>query len=96
MGKVFYAGDTIFDALVQELLNMPINLLLALYLVYPRYMFNVGPAYMFSRGVETLQIDGYLTLVLLAHGELTASHRLLKYGEPLSVIKAHPSVEIYS
>ena len=75
---------------------MPINLLLALYLVYPRCIFNMGPAYMFSRGVETLQIDGYLTLVLLAHGELTASHRLLKYGEPLSVIKAHPSVETYS
>ena len=63
MARVFYAKDTIFDAFVQELLNMPINLLLALYLVYPRYLFNMGPAYMFSRGVETLRIDGYLTLV---------------------------------
>ena len=36
MAKVFYAKDTIFEAFVQELLNMPINLLLALYLVYPR------------------------------------------------------------
>ena len=34
---------------------MPINLLLALYLVYPRYLFNMGPAYIFSRGVETLR-----------------------------------------
>ena len=58
-------GGAIFDAFVQELLNMPINLLLALYLVYARYLFNMGPAYMFSRGVETLQIDGYLTLVTL-------------------------------
>ena len=33
MAKVFYAKDTIFEAFVQELLNMPINLLLALYLV---------------------------------------------------------------
>ena len=41
LGKVFNAGDTIFEAFVQELLNMPINLLLALYL-------NMGPAYMFS------------------------------------------------
>ena len=24
---------------------MPINILLALYLVYPRYLFNMGPAY---------------------------------------------------
>ena len=40
---------------------MPINILLALYLVYPRYLFNRGPAYMFSRGVETLRTDGYLT-----------------------------------
>ena len=30
MAKVFYARHTIFEALVQELLNMPINLLLAL------------------------------------------------------------------
>ena len=96
MGRVFYAGDAIFDALVQELLNMPINLLLALYLVYPRYLFNMGPAYMFSRGVETLRIDGYLTLVLFAHGELMALHRLMKYGGPLSMRMAHPTAEIYS
>ena len=96
MGRVIYAGDTIFDVFVQELLNMPINLLLALYLVYPSYLFNMGPAYNFSRGVETLRIDGYLTLVLLTHGELTAFHRLMKYGEALSIRKAHPSVETYS
>ena len=68
MGRVLYAGDAIFDAFVQEWLNTPINLLLALYLVYPRYLFNMGPAYMFSRGVETLRIDDYLTLVLLTQG----------------------------
>ena len=75
---------------------MPINLLLALYLVYPRYLFNMDPAYMFSRGVGTLRIDGYLTLVLLTHGKLTAFHRLMKYGEPLSMRKTHPSAETYS
>ena len=75
---------------------MPINLLLALYLVYPRYLFKIGLAYIFSRGVETLRINGYLTLVLLTHGELMAFHRLMKYGEPLSIRKAHPSVETYS
>ena len=96
MARVFYAKDTIFDAFVQELLNMPINKLLALYLVYPRYLFNMGPAYMFSRGVETLRIDGYLTLVLMTHGELTAFHQLMKYGEPLSMGKTHPSTETYS
>ena len=62
---------------------MPINLLLALYLVYPRYQFNLGPAYMFNRGVGTLRIDGYLMLILLTHGELTMFHRLMKFGEPL-------------
>ena len=96
MDRVFYARDTIFDAFVQELLHMPINLLLALYLVYPRYLLNMGPAYMFSRGVETLRFDGYLTLLLLTHGELTAFHRLMKYGESLSMGKAHPSTETYS
>ena len=60
MDKVFYAGINIFEAFVQDLLNMPINLNLvqALYLVHPRYLLNIGPAYMFSRGVETLRIDG--------------------------------------
>ena len=68
LNKVFYAGDFIFEAFVQELLNMPINLLLASYLLYPRYLFNLGQAYMFSRGVETLRSDGFLTLVLLTLG----------------------------
>ena len=93
MGRMDYAKDAIFDAFVQEFLNMPINLLLALYLVYPRYLFNMGPAYMFSSVVETLRIDGYLTLVLLTHGELMTFHRLMKYGKSLSLRKAHPSAE---
>ena len=96
MDKVFYAGNTIFEAFVQELLSMPINLLLTLYLVYPRYLFNMGAADMFSRGVETLRIDEYLTLILLTHGELTTFHRLMKYGEPLSVRKVQSTPETYS
>ena len=81
MAGVFCAKETIFGAFVQELLS----LLLVLYLVYPRYLFKMGPAYMFSRGVETLRFDGYLALVLLTHGELVSFHRLMKYGEPLSM-----------
>ena len=74
MDGVFCAKETIFVAFVKELLCMPIRLLLALYLIYPRYLFNMGPAYMFSRGVETLRIDGNLALVLLTHGELVSFH----------------------
>ena len=48
MAGVFCAKETIFGAFVQELLSMPLSLLLALYLVYPRYLFKMGPAYMFS------------------------------------------------
>ena len=44
MVKVFYAGNTIFEAFVRDLLSMSINLMLALYLMYPRYLFNMGPA----------------------------------------------------
>ena len=58
MAGMFGTTATIFGAFVQEILGMPISLLLALYLVYPRYLFNMGPAYMFSRGVETLRVDG--------------------------------------
>ena len=42
MDKVFYAGNTIFEAFVQELLNMLINLLLALFLVYPPILVQNG------------------------------------------------------
>ena len=90
MAGVFGAKETIFGAFVQEILSMPISLLLALYLIYPRYLFNMGPAYMFSR------IDGYLALVLLTHGELVSFHRLTKYGEPLSMGKTHSSIDTYS
>ena len=93
MAGVFCAKETIFGAFVQELLSMPISLLLVLYLVY---LFNMGPAYMFSRGVETLRADGYLALVLLTHGELVSFHRLMKYGEPLSMGKTHSSIDTYS
>ena len=96
MAGVFSAKETIFGAFIQEFLNMPISLLLALYLVYPRYLFNMGPAYLFSRGVETVWIDGYLALVLLTHGELVSFHRLMKYGEPLSMGKTHSSIDTYS
>ena len=58
MAGVFCAKETTFGAFVQELLSIPISLLLTLYLVYPRYLLNMGPAYMFIRGVETLRIDG--------------------------------------
>ena len=73
MARVFCANETIFGAFLQELLSVPISLLLALYLVFPRYLFNMDPAYMISWGVETLRIDGYLALVLLTHGELVSS-----------------------
>ena len=85
MAGVFGAKETIFGAFVQEILSMP-----------TRYLFNMGPAYMFSRGVETLRIDGYLALVLLTHGELVSFHRLTKYGEPLSMEKTHSSIDTYS
>ena len=96
MAGVFSSKETISGAFVQEILSMPISLLLALYLVYPRYLFNMGPMYMFSRGVEILRIDGYLALVLLTHWELVSFHRLMKYGEPLSMGKTHSSIDTYS
>ena len=96
LAGVFGAKETIFGAFVQEILSMPISMLLALYLVYPRYLFNMDPAYMFSGGVETLRIDGYLAPVLLIHGELVSFHRLTNYGEPLSMGKTHSSIDTYS
>ena len=37
-----------------------------------------------------------MSLILLTHGELTTFHRLMKYGEPLSVRKVQPSPDTYS
>ena len=75
---------------------MSINQLLALYLVYYRYLFTLGPGYMITTGVETLRIDGYLTLILLTHRNLAEFYRLTKYVDPLSVRKAYSSFETCS
>ena len=42
---------------------------------------------MFSRGGETLRIDGYLTLSLLTHGNLAVYHRLMKYVDPRPLLE---------
>ena len=70
MDRLFSAGETIFDTFITDLLSRSIKPLLALYLVFPRYLFNMGPSYMFSRVVETLRIDRHLTLNLLTQGKL--------------------------
>ena len=57
-GKVLYAGNKIFEAFVQELLSMPINLLLALYLVYPRYLFNMGTAFILAEAWRRSESTG--------------------------------------
>ena len=61
MDRLFSAGKTIFDQFIQVLLIMSINLLLALYLVFPRYLLSMGHSFMFSVVVETLRIDGRRT-----------------------------------
>ena len=65
MDKVFYAENTIFEAFVQDLLTITINLLLALYLMYPTYLLV---------GVEILRTDGFLILILLTNGNLAVFH----------------------
>ena len=57
MDGIFSTGKTIFDTFIQDLLCMSIYLLLTLYLVFPRYLFSMRLAFMFSRGVETLSFD---------------------------------------
>ena len=64
-GQHIRRGEMLFEASIQDLLSVSINLLLALYLVFPRYLFNMGTGYIFSRGVKILRIDGYLTLITI-------------------------------
>ena len=58
-----------------------------------RVAFTTSPGY--ASMPPALQFV-YAMIVLLTNGELTAFHRLIKYGEPLSMGKAHPSTETYS
>ena len=73
MDGLFSAGKTIFDTFIRDPLSMSINLVLTLYLVFPVYLFNMGPALLFSRSVETLSVEGYLTLSLLTQRNLYGS-----------------------
>ena len=61
-----------------------------------RVLFIMCSAFMFSRGVETIRIDGYLKNTLLTNGNLAVLHRLMKYVEPISMARAHASPETYS
>ena len=96
MERIFSAEKTLFDVFIQDLLGMSINLLLALYLVFFRYLFNMGPVFKVSRGVKTLRVNGYLTLTLLTHGNLAVFQRLMKNVDPMSMTRAQPSIETFS
>ena len=89
--KKFSAGKTLFDTLTQQLLSMFNNLPLE----FPRHLFDMGPAFMLSRGGEGLRIDGYLPLTLLTHKNLAAFHPLMKYVNPMSMARAHPCLQFY-
>ena len=75
---------------------MSVNLLLASNLVFPRHLFNMGPASMFSRGAEALRIDGYLTLILLRQVNLAVYYCLMKYVDPIAMNRAHPTLDTHS
>ena len=96
MGGFFSARETIFETYIQDILSMSINLSLALYLVFLRRLFNIGPAFICSSDNETLRIDRYMILSLLTHGNLAAFHCLMKYVDPMAMAKVHPSLETYS
>ena len=84
------------ETFIQDILSILINLLLALYLVFLRYLFNMGSAFRLSRGLETLRIDRYMTSVLLTYEYLAAFHRLMKNVDPMATREAHPSLETLS
>ena len=98
MVGVLSAENTNFEIFNQDYLSMSIKFLLVLYLVFPRSLFNMGPAFMFSRGVETLRIGGYWTLSLLTYGNLAVfrRHHLMNYMDPMPMAKVHSSLETYS
>ena len=95
MDETFLAGKTFFDAFNPDLLSMSITLFLALCLVFPRYLFNMGPAFKFSRVLESPRIDQYLKLILPTHRNLEVFHRLMKNVDPLAMNRANLFLETY-
>ena len=84
---------SLFELFITKLLNIPINLLLALILVFPLNLFDLGTAFLFSRGEEILRLDGYLTLLIMTHGSLTIFPRLMKFVDPPSMGKSNQDAE---
>ena len=95
LGRLFSAGKTLFETLIQDFLSMSISFLLALYLVFPRSPFNMESAFSISRRVHTLRLDGYLSLRLLTPGNLAVIHRLMKHADPMAMAQTHFSMENY-
>ena len=44
-----------------DIFKFPMNLLLAIYLAFPRMLFKMGPEFLFNLGVELLKVHGCLT-----------------------------------
>ena len=63
--RLFSAAKGMLKNFELDVLKLPVNLLLAKYLVFLRMLFDMGPTFLFGRGVELLTADGLLTLVLL-------------------------------
>ena len=90
MDKVFYAGNAIFFVVCQSTSYWPCT------------WYTPGTCSIWAQHICLAEVwrrserHGYLTLILLTHGELITFHRLMKYWEPLSVRKAHPSSDNYS
>ena len=52
-------------------------------------------AFSISRRVDTLRLDGYLSLRLLTPGNLAVIHRLMKHADQMAMAQTHFSTENY-
>ena len=76
--------------------EMSFYMLLALFLGLPESLCKTGPAFLFSRGMETQRYDRNLTLSALIHGKLVLFDRLMKYVDPMEMGGTHRNIETYS
>ena len=96
MDGLFAAKKILFELYIQDIMSMSMNLLFELCLVVRRSLFNKGTAFLASRCVETLRIDGYSKLSLSTYETLAVFRRLMKNGSPMAMARIHTSVETYS
>ena len=68
---------------LQEVVEVTIVELLALFVTFEAENFVKGPATLLTEGVQNLRLDGVLTFIAITHGNLGGLMNLTRYPEQM-------------